>query len=406
MSRGGQRGRVTLIYILSMPEWARWLRFEPMDDERVCSTPIRDGARCCRLPSDGRDVSSRRAIAWDNADDLIEEYSGFGLRFESRKLGTERAGRVLRVVHLRPGLARPDAGGACRSIRRFPALYRNRMSCTPLLKFAITPADQRRRRREHHRARPLIEGSRCRRRWRTPRSARCDYKQRWGESSTASSTTSTRRSPCAPARRALESDFIYDRYLGEADYSFWQRQARVLVSGMAGGITGEAPLFERFSLGDSRTLRGWDKYDIAPAGGDRMFHASVEYRYPRAWRCSSMPARSGTRARERRVRVLDRLRLHARTGVLHGRLPAQHRRVPRRVHDGLPVRIGVRPASGSTDREPASVAITLALVIRSRSSGSVAALDAQAVTVSARRRRASPCRRRASPSSRASRSRG
>ena len=48
---------------------------------------------------------------------------------------------------------------------------------------------------------------------------------------------------------------------------------------MAGGINGEAPLFERFSLGDSRTLRGWNKYDIAPAGGDRMFHASLEYRY-------------------------------------------------------------------------------------------------------------------------------
>ena len=48
---------------------------------------------------------------------------------------------------------------------------------------------------------------------------------------------------------------------------------------MFGGITGEAPLFERFSLGDSRTLRGWNKYDIAPAGGDRMFHASLEYRY-------------------------------------------------------------------------------------------------------------------------------
>jgi outer membrane protein assembly factor BamA len=48
---------------------------------------------------------------------------------------------------------------------------------------------------------------------------------------------------------------------------------------MAGRISGHAPLFERFTLGDSRTLRGWDKYDIAPAGGDRMFHASLEYRF-------------------------------------------------------------------------------------------------------------------------------
>jgi outer membrane protein assembly factor BamA len=46
---------------------------------------------------------------------------------------------------------------------------------------------------------------------------------------------------------------------------------------MAGGITGTPPLFERFSLGDSTTLRGWDKYEIAPAGGTRVVHSSVEY---------------------------------------------------------------------------------------------------------------------------------
>ena len=48
---------------------------------------------------------------------------------------------------------------------------------------------------------------------------------------------------------------------------------------MAGGITGHPPLFERFTLGDSTTLRGWDKYDIAPAGGDRVIYSSIEYRY-------------------------------------------------------------------------------------------------------------------------------
>jgi len=48
---------------------------------------------------------------------------------------------------------------------------------------------------------------------------------------------------------------------------------------MAGAITGHAPLFERFTLGDSTTLRGWDKYAIAPAGGDRVIYSSIEYRY-------------------------------------------------------------------------------------------------------------------------------
>jgi outer membrane protein assembly factor BamA len=48
---------------------------------------------------------------------------------------------------------------------------------------------------------------------------------------------------------------------------------------MAGHISGSAPLFERFTLGDSSTLRGWNKYEVAPAGGDSMFHVSGEYRY-------------------------------------------------------------------------------------------------------------------------------
>src|SRR6185369_8318256 len=52
----------------------------------------------------------------------------------------------------------------------------------------------------------------------------------------------------------------------------------ILADVFVGGITGNAPLFERFTLGDSSTLRGWNKFDIAPAGGNRVFHQSIEYR--------------------------------------------------------------------------------------------------------------------------------
>src|SRR5205823_5014213 len=40
-----------------------------------------------------------------------------------------------------------------------------------------------------------------------------------------------------------------------------------------------APLFERFLLGDSSTLRGWNKFDLDPAGGSHVVHGSVDYRY-------------------------------------------------------------------------------------------------------------------------------
>jgi len=79
--------------------------------------------------------------------------------------------------------------------------------------------------------------------------------------------------------RSLESDLTYTRYLGQGTYRFDFGRHHVQAAAMAGGITGHAPLFERFTLGDSTTLRGWDKYEIAPAGGDRMIYSSIEYRY-------------------------------------------------------------------------------------------------------------------------------
>ena len=38
----------------------------------------------------------------------------------------------------------------------------------------------------------------------------------------------------------------------------------------AGFITGRAPLFERFVLGNGTTLRGWNKFQLDPLGGSRM----------------------------------------------------------------------------------------------------------------------------------------
>jgi len=49
--------------------------------------------------------------------------------------------------------------------------------------------------------------------------------------------------------------------------------------GWGGMILGTAPLFERFVLGNSTSLRGWNKFDVDPLGGNRVVHNSVEYHY-------------------------------------------------------------------------------------------------------------------------------
>jgi outer membrane protein assembly factor BamA len=48
---------------------------------------------------------------------------------------------------------------------------------------------------------------------------------------------------------------------------------------LAGRITGLAPLFDRFVLGNSSTLRGWDKHQIDPLGGSHVVHGSIDYTY-------------------------------------------------------------------------------------------------------------------------------
>jgi hypothetical protein len=81
------------------------------------------------------------------------------------------------------------------------------------------------------------------------------------------------------ATNLLDTDYVYTRHAVYANYA-GRRDAHLLtVSFLAGMMNGDAPLFDRFSLGNTRTLRGWNKFDIAPLGGNRFVHGSVGYRY-------------------------------------------------------------------------------------------------------------------------------
>jgi outer membrane translocation and assembly module TamA len=104
------------------------------------------------------------------------------------------------------------------------------------------------------------------------------YHRQWGASDTSGQELDAGYSLRA-ATRVLDSDYIYTRHLLNASYSRrWNRQ-EVLVRFGAGNISGQAPLFERFVLGNSKTLRGWNKFDLDPLGGSRTVYGSTSYRY-------------------------------------------------------------------------------------------------------------------------------
>jgi outer membrane translocation and assembly module TamA len=78
---------------------------------------------------------------------------------------------------------------------------------------------------------------------------------------------------------AIDSDFIFSRHETKLDFNYTRQSHSIMGNFQAGRIGGKAPMHERFSIGNAKTLRGWNKYEINPLGGDRMVYGSVSYRF-------------------------------------------------------------------------------------------------------------------------------
>jgi hypothetical protein len=271
--RGSEVGQIRLVYEAYKEAPPAWLPFEALRSKLLYHSEQGWGT-FFDLPIGGRDVRVTPIGAIDNSDDLVEEYSGFGIRVEARRLGTPRLGAsfewswfeqdwelaTLDTLAQRPDLSR---------------IYDTRSTITPLVKFALTP--------DLHVAggvaiseleapEPAVGSLMA-----NAAVASVAFDREWDPSDAEHHVTAG--FGLRVGSRNLESDYSYERYLGQGAYRFDRDRHHVQASAIVGGITGQAPLFERFTLGDSTTLRGWNKYDIAPAGGDRVFHSSVAYRY-------------------------------------------------------------------------------------------------------------------------------
>jgi hypothetical protein len=81
------------------------------------------------------------------------------------------------------------------------------------------------------------------------------------------------------ATRALGSTYAYARHLVSLKYEARSGRHTVSDEFIGGSIAGQAPFFDRFVLGSSSTLRGWDRYEIDPLGGSRVVHNEMTYGY-------------------------------------------------------------------------------------------------------------------------------
>ena len=274
MRRGSEVGRIRLVYEARKKEPPSWLRFEPLrlntvyhsDQGWGTYTPLGIGERTVRFTAN---------FALANAEDSVEEYSGVGLRFETRKLGTRRLGASFEWSWFEQDWRSPTLE-ALPLMPDIPRAYDTRTTITPLLKFAVTPDFSVAAGVSISELEPLSPATDSL--MANAAVASIDFDRKWEDGYDASHRAVASFGVRAGSRQ-LESDLAYTRYLADGAYRFDFGRHHVQATGMAGGITGHAPLFERFALGDATTLRGWDKFEITPAGGDRMVYSSFEYRY-------------------------------------------------------------------------------------------------------------------------------
>ncbi len=83
------------------------------------------------------------------------------------------------------------------------------------------------------------------------------------------------------AARTLASDFSYARHIARVRYHIQHGKHSVTDEFWGGLLDGRAPLDDRFVLGTNTYLRGWNKYEVDPIGGNRVISNSVDYRYGR-----------------------------------------------------------------------------------------------------------------------------
>jgi hypothetical protein len=105
------------------------------------------------------------------------------------------------------------------------------------------------------------------------------YHQRWGSDSDIQDQELEASYSLDAGMRALSSDADFTRHTVRGKFKFRRDRSRVDVAFLAGGIQGQAPLFDRFMLGNASILRGWNRFDLDPAGGSHLVYGSVAYTY-------------------------------------------------------------------------------------------------------------------------------
>jgi outer membrane protein assembly factor BamA len=211
-----------------------------------------------------------------DGDSLDERYAGISARYENRHVGSDRVDLKFQFdsFHDEWNSSTLDALGASGSKETSDA-YRTRQNFQPAVSIALAKpltlevgANFERLGEQYPAAH--TEGSNA-------MIATLRYHQRLEESENQQDLDASYS--LGAATRILDSDFVYTSHAWGMRYQLTHGKHVVSDSFSGGVIIGRAPLDDRFVLGNSCYLRGWNKYEIDPLGGNRMVHNSVDYHY-------------------------------------------------------------------------------------------------------------------------------
>ena len=210
-----------------------------------------------------------------DGDSDLERFAGFTARYENHRVGTDRVTFKMQFESYHEQWNNHTVAAAESMPELTSDVYRSRQNLTPVFAIALakpltvelgasfesfqmeTPGAP------IEAANAVLASIRYRKQWESsayPRDLLVGYGLR-------------------SASSALDSDFAYTSHSWFGRYQV-SHGKQTLIDTVSGGlISGRAPLDDRFVLGTSTALRGWNKYDLDPAGGNRMITNSVDYRY-------------------------------------------------------------------------------------------------------------------------------
>jgi hypothetical protein len=268
--RGTQPGQLRLVFDvrLSLPE-RLGLVYQP----KLVYHAFQGWSALLNFPITLNESRFTVGLAMANEDDLIEQYSGFNARFARNGIGSPRVGAAVEFARYTQNW-REATLSAVNVDPTIPEAYETRYTLHPEVNvrlwpnvgvsggFMVTWLDS---------LRPDTTSQV------NAITFRLSSPRRW-ELETGNNTL-TASYELHVAASGLGSDLDYTRHLLTGHYRYRQGRSTVIADVRFGHAGGDVPLFDRFVVGDTNTLRGWNKFDLNPAGGTRMSYQSVEYRY-------------------------------------------------------------------------------------------------------------------------------